>query len=94
MKTPSSVSGNHPFFGPVNFFHDDPHLPITDLSFHRSRTVFSPTPKTAAALWFFFSACQTTSCFNFAVYDSLLDFYHPCPIIAVHGMLEQAPDTL
>jgi hypothetical protein len=59
VKTPSSIPGNRPFAA---------------LCFRHSRTLLLSTPKIAAALRFPFSAHRITSCFNFAVYDSLLDF--------------------
>jgi hypothetical protein len=89
MKTVLSVSGSHPILGPVNFLRDAPHLPVAVLCFRHSRTLLSSTPKTAAALRFPFSSAQRiTSRLNFAVYDSLLDFWHPSSITTVHDKLE------
>jgi len=74
VKTASSISGNRPFLGPVNFLCDASHPLIAVLCFRHSQMLLSSTPKTAAALWFpFSSAHRITSCLNFAVYDSLLD---------------------
>jgi hypothetical protein len=56
--------------------------------------LLSSTPKIAAALRFpFSSAHQITSCLNFAVYDSLLDFWCPSSLTMVHNKLEYAPST-
>jgi hypothetical protein len=77
-KTASSTSGNRPFLGPVNFLRDTSHPLITALCFRHSRTLLPLTPKIAVALWFpFSSAHRITSRMNFAVYDSLLDFWCP-----------------
>jgi len=89
MKTASSISGNRPFLGPVNFLRDISHLLIAVLCFRHSRTLLSSTPKIAAALRFPFSSMhQITSRLNFAVHDSLLDFWHPSSITTVHDKLE------
>jgi hypothetical protein len=88
VKTASSFSGNHPFLGPVNFLRDASHPLIAALCFHHSRTLPSSTPKIAAALRFLFSAYQITSRLNFAVYDSLLDFWRSSSISMVHDKLE------
>jgi hypothetical protein len=89
VKTALSVSGNRPFLGPVNFLHDASHPLIAVLRFRHSRTLLSSTPKIAAALRFpFSSAHRITSCLNFAVYDSLLDFWRPSSITTVHNKLE------
>jgi len=65
------------------------HPLIAVLCFRHSRTLLSSTPKIAAALRFpFSSAHRTTSRLNFAVYDSLLDFWRPSSITAVHDKLE------
>jgi hypothetical protein len=50
--TASSVSGNRPFLGPVNFFHDASHPLIAALCFRHSRMLHLLTPKIAAALRF------------------------------------------
>ena len=72
VKTASSVLGNHPFLGPVNFLRDASRPLFAVLWFCRSRTALSSTPTTAAALRFpFSSAHRITSRLNFAVYDSL-----------------------
>jgi hypothetical protein len=52
VKTASSISGNRPFLSPVNFLRDASHPLIAALCFHHSRTLFSLTPKIAAALGF------------------------------------------
>jgi len=91
VKTASSISGNRPFLDPVNFLPDASHPLIAVLCFHHSQTFLSSTPKLAAALQFPFSAHRITSRFNFAVYDSLLDFWHPSSITMVHNKLEYAP---
>jgi hypothetical protein len=36
----------------------------------------------------FSSAHRINSCFNFGIYDSLLDFWHPSSITTVHNKLE------
>jgi hypothetical protein len=78
VKTASSISGNRPFLGPVNFFHDASYPLIAALCFRHSRMLLSSTPKFAAALRFpLSSAHRITSRLNFAVYDSLLDFWRP-----------------
>jgi len=72
MKIASSISGNRPFLGPVNFRRGASHPVITILCFRHSRTLLSSTPKIAMALRFpFSSAHRITSRLNFAVYDSL-----------------------
>jgi len=89
MKTVSSISGNRPFLGPVNFLHDASHPLITVLCFRHSRMLLSSTPKIAVALGFPFSSAHwITSRLNFAVYDSLLDFWRPSSITTVHDKLE------
>jgi hypothetical protein len=88
-KTTSSTSGNRPFLDPVNFLRDASHPLIAALCFRHSRTLLSSTQKIAAALWFpFSSAHRITSRLNFAVYDSLLDFWQPSSISTVHDKLE------
>jgi len=90
MKTASSISGNPPFLVTVNFFRDASNLLIGALCFHRSRTLLSSTLKIAAAFRLpLSSAHRITSCLNFAVYDSLLDFWRPSSITMVHDKLEQ-----
>jgi hypothetical protein len=49
MKTPSSISGNRPFFSPVNFFCDASHPLIAALCLRHSQTLLSSTPNIAAA---------------------------------------------
>jgi hypothetical protein len=88
VKTASSISGNRPLLGPVNILHDTSHLLIAALCFHHSQTLLSPTPKIAVALQLPFSAHRITSRLNFAMYDSLLDFWHPSSITTVHDKLE------
>ena len=83
VKTASSISGNHPFLGPVNFLHASSHLLIAVLCFRHSRTLLSSTPEIAAALQFPFSSVHwITSSLNFAIYDSLFRFlvslFHDC----------------
>jgi hypothetical protein len=87
VKTASLILGNHPFFGPVNFLCDASHPLIAALRFDHSRTLLSSTAKIAATLQFSFSAHQITSRLNFAIYDSLLDFWRPS-ITTVHDKLE------
>jgi hypothetical protein len=88
FKTASSISGNRPFLGPLNFLRDASHLLIAALCFRHSQTLLSLTPKIAAALRFpFSSAHRITSRLNSAVYDSLLDFWHPSSITTVHDKL-------
>jgi len=89
VKTAASISGNRPFLGPVNFLCDSSHPLIAVLCFRHSRTLLSSTPKIAAALRFpFSSAHRITLHLNFAVYDSLLDFWRPSSISTVHDKLE------
>jgi hypothetical protein len=62
---------------------------IAVLRFRHSRTLLSSTPKIAATLRFpFSSAHRKISRLNFAVYDSLLDFWRPSSITTVHDKLE------
>jgi hypothetical protein len=49
--------------------------------------------KNCSGLQFPFSAHRITSHLNFAVYDSLLDFWRPSSISTVHDKLEQLPST-
>jgi len=89
VKTASQISGNHPFLGPVNFLRDASHPLITALCFRHSQTLFSSTPKMSVALRFPFSSVYwITSRLNFAIYDSLLGFWHPSSITTVHNELE------
>jgi len=75
-------------------FSDASHPLIAVLCFRHSRTLLSSTPKTAAALRFPFSSVhRINSRLNFAVYDSLLDFWCPSSITTVHNKLEYAPST-
>jgi hypothetical protein len=41
----------------------------------------------------FSSAHRISSCLNFAIYDSLLDFRHPSSVTMVYDKLDQAPPT-
>jgi hypothetical protein len=66
-----------------------PHLLIAALCFRHSRTLLSSTPKIAAALRFpFSSAHRITSRLNFAVYDSLFNFWRTSSITPVHDKFE------
>jgi hypothetical protein len=51
VNTESSVSGNHPFLGPLNLFYDASHLLFAALCFCHSRILLSSAPKIAVALW-------------------------------------------
>jgi hypothetical protein len=76
MKTASSISGNHSFLGPVNFYHDSSHYLIATFGFHHSPTLLSSTPKIAVSLWFpFFSVHRTTARLNFRFLASLFHNY-------------------
>jgi hypothetical protein len=89
MKIASSISGNHPFLGPVNFLRDATHPLIDVLCFRHSQTLLSSTPKIAAALQFPFYVHRITSRLNFAVCDSLLDFWRPSSKTTVHDKLDK-----
>jgi len=94
VKTASSISGNCPLLGPVNSLHNALNPLIAVLYFRHSWTLLSSTPKITVALRFPFSSVyQITSCLNFAIYDSLLDFWHPSSITTVHDKLEWALST-
>jgi hypothetical protein len=56
--------------------------------FRHSRLLLSSTPKIAVALRFPFFVHWIMSCLNFAIYDSLLDFWRPSSITTVHDKLE------
>jgi hypothetical protein len=78
VETASSISGNHPFLGPVNFISDASHPPIGAFCFSHSQTLLSSTPKITVALRCHSSLAYRTLCLNFAtVCDSLLDFWCP-----------------
>jgi hypothetical protein len=56
--------------------------------------LLSLIPKIAVALRFPFSSAHLiTSRLNFAIYDSLLDFWRPSSVTTVHDKLELAPST-
>jgi hypothetical protein len=59
------------------------------LCFRHSRRLLSSTPKIAVALRFPFSSAHwITSRLNFAVYDSLLDFWRPSSVTMICDELE------
>jgi hypothetical protein len=92
MKTTLSFMKSF-FLGSSFFFlmpHTDPCLvfpPQSNVAFRNSKTC-------SGFVVSFPSAHQTISCYNFAIYDSIFDFWLSSSITTVHDVLGQAPHTL